>query len=225
MCENRKDNIITGNEIKGAIFDIDGVLLDSLTIWENLGARYLVSIGKLPEEGLGNVLFSMSMEQGAAYLKEHYAPEKTEEDILTGLSDMLRDFYYYEVKAKPGAKDLLAALQDSGIRITAATSSPRDHVERALARNGLLLYFEKIFTSSEIGSGKQSPQIYDAASACMGTPRHGTCVFEDSLYALKTAASAGYHTVGVYDEHGEKDIAGLSKNAEIFVRNLTDLLK
>ena len=51
--------------IKGVIFDIDGVLLDSLEIWTDLGERYLVSIGKAAEAGLADTLFSMSMEQEA----------------------------------------------------------------------------------------------------------------------------------------------------------------
>ena len=94
-------------DIKGVIFDVDGVLLDSLEIWTDLGARYLISIGKSPEEGLADILFSMSMEQGAEYLKENYGIDRSEEDIVTGLRNMLRDFYYYEVQAKPGADQLL----------------------------------------------------------------------------------------------------------------------
>ena len=81
--------------IKGVIFDVDGVLLDSLEIWTDLGERYLVSIGKAAEEGLADALFSMSMEQGAAYLKEHYSVPETTEKIYQGLQDMLRDFYYF----------------------------------------------------------------------------------------------------------------------------------
>ncbi len=50
---------------KGAIFDLDGVLLDSMGIWNDLGARYLRSRGLMPEPGLNEILFSMSMEQGA----------------------------------------------------------------------------------------------------------------------------------------------------------------
>ena len=61
--------------IRAAIFDLDGVLLDSLSIWEDLGARYLRAKGLTPEEGLGKTLFPMSMEQGAAYLKAHYPLE------------------------------------------------------------------------------------------------------------------------------------------------------
>ena len=210
--------------IKGAIFDVDGVLLDSMGIWTDLGARYLMSIGKTPEEGLSEVLFSMSMEQGAEYLREHYSIERSADEIGAGIQDMLRDFYYYEVQPKPGALNLLQAWSEAGIRITAATSSPREHVEKALERNGLLGYVERIFTNDEIGKSKHFPDIYDAAAAFMGTKASETCVFEDSLYALKTAATAGFRTVGVYDGEGETDQEGLRETAEIYVTDLNGLI-
>lgn len=212
-----------GKEIKGVIFDIDGVLLDSMEIWTDLGARYVMSKGKEPEEGLAEILFSMSMEQGAEYLRKNYLPDESAEEIGNGLQDLLRDFYYYEVKAKPGAEDFMKAVQAAGVRITAATSSPRGHVEKALERNGLLGYIEKIFTSYEVGSSKHSPEIYDAAAEFMGLSREETCVFEDSLYALKTAEKAGYHTVGVFDEKGESDQSGLEDSSEIYIRSFEEL--
>ena len=210
-------------DIKGVIFDVDGVLLDSMGIWTDLGARYLVSIGKTPEEGLAEILFSMSMEQGAEYLREHYSIGLTAEEIGTGLQDMLRDFYYYEVQAKPGAQQLLQAVSSAGIKITAATSSPREHIERALERNGLLSYVDRMFTNAEIGKSKHSPDIYDAAADHMGTAPGETCVFEDSLYALRTAAAAGYHTVGVFDSKGESDQEGLRGSAEIYIHELCEI--
>ena len=209
-------------DIKGVIFDVDGVLLDSLEIWTDLGARYLNSIGKAPEEGLADILFSMSMEQGADYLKENYDIDISAEEIATGLRNMLRDFYYYEVQAKPGADQLLRAISDAGIRITAATSSPREHIERALERNGLLGYISRMFTNSEVGKSKHFPDIYDAAAADMHTAPEETAVFEDSLYALKTAAAAGYHTVGVADCKGEPDQDGLKEAADIYISELCE---
>ncbi len=206
--------------IKGVIFDIDGVLLDSMEIWTDLGARYLESFGIEAEEGLAEVLFSMSMEQGASYLKEHYRLAGTEEDIMEGLRGMLRDFYFHEVKAKPGAKELMERFSNAGIKMTAATSSPREHVERALERNGLLGSLSRIFTVAETGISKHSPDIYDRAAAYMGTSRSETLVFEDSLYALKTAADAGYRTVGVFDAKGEADQKGMQETAEIYIRSL-----
>ncbi len=213
------------HEIKGVIFDVDGVLLDSLEIWTDLGARYLISVGKVPEEGLAETLFSMSMEQGADYLKGNYDIDRSAEDIVTGLRNMLRDFYYYEVQVKPGADQLLRAISDAGISITAATSSPREHIERALERNGLLGYISRMFTNSEVGKSKHFPDIYNAAAADMHTAPEETIVFEDSLYALKTAAAAGYHTIGVADCKGEPDQDGLRETADIYISELSEATK
>ena len=213
------------HEIKGVIFDVDGVLLDSLEIWTDFGARYLISIGKVPEEGLAETLFSMSMEQGAEYLKENYDIDRSAEDIVTGLRNLLRDFYYYEVQAKPGADQLLRAISEAGISITAATSSPREHIERALERNGLLGYISRMFTNSEVGKSKHFPDIYNAAAADMHTAPEETMVFEDSLYALKTAAAAGYHTIGVADCKGEPDQDGLRETADIYISELREAVE
>ena len=214
--------MVSARDIKGVIFDVDGVLLDSLKIWKELGARYLVSLGLVPEQGLSDILFSMSMEQGAEYLKEHYAIDRSTQDILDGISGMLRDFYYYEVEAKPGADKLLSLISDAGIRITAATSSPREYVEKALERNGLLGYISSIFTNSEIGKSKHFPDIYNAAAAYMGTSPEETLVIEDSLYAVNTAVAAGYHTIGIADPDGEPDQEGLRQAADLYITELCE---
>ena len=83
--------------IRGAIFDLDGVLLDSMGIWKDLGARYLRSLHIQPEPGLNEILFAMSLEQGAAYLKEHYPLPQSEAEIGEGIARMLEDYYFYEV--------------------------------------------------------------------------------------------------------------------------------
>jgi HAD superfamily hydrolase (TIGR01509 family) len=206
--------------IKGVIFDIDGVLLDSLGIWDDLGARYLMSIGIKPEEGLNEILFSMSMEQGSTYLNEHYNLQKTDAEVSAGISQMLEDFYFDEVLPKPGAKELLEFMRSKGMRITAATSSPRIHVEKALQRNGMLGFIEKLFTNTEVGASKHSPEIYNQAAAYMGTKTSETLVFEDSLYALKTAKNAGFRTVGVYDIKGETDQEGVKNTGDHYVTDL-----
>ena len=102
---------------KAAVFDLDGVLLDSMGIWNDLGARYLRNLGVTPEEGLNEILFSMSMEQGAEYLHTHYALPQSAAEVGAGIADMLRDFYFYEVPAKDGAAALLAALTARGVKL------------------------------------------------------------------------------------------------------------
>ena len=210
--------------IKGAIFDIDGVLLDSMGIWDDLGARYLRSLGKIPEEGLNKILFSMSMEQGAEYLNEHYGLNKSVKETVDGIGRMLEDYYFYEVLLKPGAKEVLEFLKSKNIKMAAATSSPRTHIEKALSRNGLLGHIDKIYTTSEVGVSKHSPDIYNLAADFLKTKPVETLVFEDSLYALKTAKEAGFVTVGVFDEKGESNQAELENQADLYLKKLDDFI-
>lgn len=209
-------------DFRGAVFDVDGVLLDSLPVWQDLGSRYLRSLGVTPEEGLDDVLFAMSMEQGAEYLRKHYALRSALEEVSSGLSKMLETFYYDEVQAKEGADVLLKGFKKQNIPVTLATSSPRDHVTKALERTGLLKYVDKIFTTAELQSSKHSPDIYYDAAGFMNTDPGKTLVFEDSLYALRTAAEAGFFTIGVYDPAGEPDQEGLKNACSLYVRDLNE---
>ena len=185
--------------IKGAIFDVDGTVLDSMTIWEHAGEVYLKNLGIEPEAELGQRTFAMSMEEGAQYLKDTYGLSKSIAGILDDINGVIREFYCYRAPLKPGIRDYLDGLWEKGIRITVATSTDRPLIEAAFARLGIADYFEQIFTCSEVGIGKQQPEIYHRAAAVMGTVPGETLVFEDALHAIETADKAGYQTVGVYD--------------------------
>ena len=141
-------------------------------------------------------------------------------EIRDGIAALLADYYGYEVPAKPGAEELLQFFSRRGIPMAAATSSPRNHVERALTRLGLRPYLKTILTTTEIGESKHAPTIYHRAAVALGTVPAETLVFEDSLYAMQTAKAAGYRTVGVYDGQGEPDQAGLRQAAEVYLTEL-----
>ena len=213
---------IPETEICGAIFDLDGVLLDSMAVWNDLGVRYLQKRGIQPEAGLSQILFSMSMEQGADYLKAKYQLPDTPQEILNGIEQMIRDFYFYEVQPKEGARELLQFLQDQAVKMIAATSSPREHVTKALQRNGLYDYLQQIYTTGEVGVSKHEPVIYQLAANSLGTKPEETLVFEDSLYALKTAKNAGFRAIGVYDADGETDQEGVRQTGELYLTSLLE---
>lgn len=215
--------MVMSKNIKGVIFDVDGVLLDSMGIWEDLGLRYVKSLGLVPEEGLSRKLFSMSMEQGVDYLATNYSIGKTHVEIMQDLHDTLRDYYYYEVQAKSGARVFMDFLKERNIPMIAATSSPREHVTKALERVGLLQYIDSIFTTTEVGESKHSPLIYNMASQKLGESSQNVIVAEDSLYALTTASNAGYITVGVKD-NGEKNQEGLRTISDLYVNDLSEAI-
>ena len=68
--------------IKGAIFDVDGTLLDSMEIWEDVGVRYLRNLGIEPEPGLSKILFPMTVTEGASYVKEHYPLKQSMDQVI-----------------------------------------------------------------------------------------------------------------------------------------------
>lgn len=217
----QKDGL-QGSDIRGAIFDLDGVLLDSMAVWNDLGVRYLRKRGIEPEAGLSQILFSMSMEQGADYLKVQYQLPDTPQEILAGIEQMIQDFYFYEVQPKEGAKELLQFLQEQNVKMIAATSSPREHVTKALQRNGLYTYLQQIYTTGEVGVSKHEPLIYQLAAESLGTKPEETLVFEDSLYALKTAKNAGFRAIGVYDADGETNQEGVRQTGELYLKWLSE---
>ena len=186
--------------LRGAIFDADGTLLDSMHIWRELGARYLESLNVQPEEGLSRVLYPMSLEQSCRYLKTHYHLRDSEDDILSGILGIIAGFYRNEVMLKNGVCDFLSGLKARGIPMVIATSGDRDLLTSALERNVIAGYFEEIFTCSELATTKHEPDIFMACAEFLGLNPEHIGVFEDALFALETAKRAGFITFGVADE-------------------------
>ena len=208
--------------IKGMIFDADGTLLDSMPIWDDLGARYLKGIGIEAEPGLSEILFCMSLEESAAYMKRTYGLSQTEEEIRNGVLAKLDDFYVNEVQAKPGVSEFLRTLHERKVPMMIATSSSRHHIEAAMRRLGFLDYFAGIITCEEVGSGKSRPDIYLKCAEAIGLPPEEVCVVEDVIHAVRTANAAGFPTAGVYDEASAKDTADMKKECSIYLHDLTD---
>lgn len=217
-----KQNQIEKQTIRGAIFDVDGTLLDSMYIWDQAGARYLQSVGAEAEPGLNRILFSMSLADGAVYLKETYGLTQSLEEIHQGILDIVDAFYREEAQAKAGVRELLEAFSAKGVAMTVATSSDKRQIRSALERLDLAKYFQEIFTCGEVGVSKNEPVIFHRAAALMGTKPENTCVVEDGLYAVRTANKAGYVTIGVYDASSDHDWQDLKKEADLALETLED---
>jgi HAD superfamily hydrolase (TIGR01509 family) len=183
----------------GAILDLDGTLLDSTRIWKTAGARYLAGLGIAAPAGLGEVLFPMSMAEGAAYLKARFDLPGSVPAIVAGVNGVVADFYAREAALKPGAQAFLSAMGRAGVPMVLATGTDRGPATAALVRLGILAAFEAVLTCSEVGAGKVSPAIYRAAAARLGRPPGKIWVLEDELTAIRTAAAAGFRTCAVFD--------------------------
>lgn len=95
--------------IRGAIFDMDGTLLDSMPLWDNVGEIYLSRLGIRAKPGLGKILFPMTMQQGAVYLKREYALPLSEAGIVSGINQTVTGFYLHDTPLKNVVRSFLTA--------------------------------------------------------------------------------------------------------------------
>ena len=205
---------------KGAIFDVDGTLLDSMPIWEDAAARFLAGLGIGAQEGLGDIMFRMSLDEGAVYLKNTYGLDMSVEEVKAGVLGVIRDFYVNQVQPKAGVREFLKELSSRRIPMYIATSSNREHIRAAFERLGLYEYFDGMITCEEAGAGKREPTIFLLAAQRMGLAPQDIFVFEDVIHAVRSAGSAGFVTVGVYDKASEPDNEAMRAESSIYLHSL-----
>lgn len=205
--------------IKGAIFDMDGTLIDSMPLWEDCGRVFLSARGITARDDLGETLKSLSMEQTADYLRDAYGISETTSEIIEMINGMVTDAYQRTIPLKRDIAAFLERLRQADVRMCVATATDRPLAEAALGRLGLLPFFERIFTCSEVGAGKDRPDIFEQACAALGTPRGETVVFEDALYAIETARRAGFRVVAIADDASAGDEARIAALSEQYIHN------
>ena len=191
--------------IKGAIFDMDGTLVDSLMFWDHLwgeiGKRYLNDASFRPDESVDKNVRTMIYGDAMAYVREYYNISEDTDAFMSFATEALADFYRQCVKYKTGAIELLEYLKGSGMPICLASATAMKDIKVALASCGLEKYFDHVLSCDDIGAGKDRPDIYLLAKERLGLDAKDICVFEDSCVALETAKSVGFQTVGVFDKY------------------------
>lgn len=206
--------------IKFAIFDLDGTLLDSSEMWRTLGSRYLTFLKKTPEDGLTEKLAEHTMITGARYLREQYDIPYSAEEIVRHLTRMIESYYTEEVSLKEGVPKLLSALRSHCVYMSIATVSDERLGIQALERLGIGDFFAGAVSCSNYGP-KTSPDVFLAAADLIYAIPEETIVFENSLYAVRTAKKAGFVTAAVRDV-SESDQAGLKRTADFYAETLGD---
>ena len=209
--------------IKGAIFDLDGTLLDSMFIWDTIGEDYLRSLGIEPRENLSETFKSFTLEESAEYYRAHYGVTLSVAEIVDGVNSMVEEFYRNTVPLKKGVFEFLEHLSKNGVKMCIATVTDKYLAEAALERLGVRHYFSEIFTCAEVGCGKNDPNIYRTALAFLGTEKRETLVFEDAFHALMTAKNDGFPIAAVYDKHEEKQ-EKLKEIADIYITDFNTVL-
>lgn len=193
-------------KMAGAIFDLDGTLLDSMPFWETVGSRYLEERGIPVPDELPLRLKTMTLPEAADYYRHDFGITETPETICQQLSDMIAEDYRSRAPLKEGVHAMLDHLREKGIPMCVATATGRELVEMALDRLHIDSYFSFWLTCGDLHTSKNLPYIFDECARRLGTPKEQTVIFEDSLHCIQTASRAGYPVVGVYDHSARSEI-------------------
>ena len=208
-----------------AIFDVDGTLLESMFIWEEAVDRTLRQKGIVPEEGLIDAIMHMSMEEGAAYVKERYRLPESSEEILTGIVAVVEQFYREEAGFKKDVRALLDEFKNRNVKMVVATSGSAELAGAALERLGVRDYFLRIFSCGEIGAGKTQPDIFLKAAETLGSTPAETWVFEDAIHAVRTAKRCGFKVTAIYDESSKKDWEEIRSLGDVVLEEADSYMK
>ena len=184
---------------KAAIFDLDGTLLDSMSIWSNLAQEFLLRHNINEEIDLDGKLGVISMRNALEYLIKEFAIDISLDAAYRETWQIVEEFYRSCATVKPGIRRILDHLQKNNIPCGVITATETDLVVPALERAGLSGYFQEIFSCSALQTSKRTPEIFFRMSQVLGVAPADTVVFEDALYAAVTARNAGYAVAAVFD--------------------------
>lgn len=213
--------------IKGVIFDIDGTLLDSMPLWNNLGERYLQKLGFTEEEteGLSQRISTMPFAEGIHYIKKEYSLDIAEERIREQLQEMIAKAYRDEIALKAGAKEYLQFLKERGIPCILATAGDASLATAALKRLKVWEEFRGLLLCEEFNTSKREAKIYQLAMERLSLSRpEEVLVCEDVLHAVKSAKQAGFQVCGILDEANREDWAMIQEVADLTIKDFQELV-
>ena len=200
--------------IEGAVYDLDGTLLDSSWVWEKVDEKFLGDRGFQVPDDYVDEISPLGAERVAVYTIERFGLNEDKDDIVREWIEMAKKEYATEVVCKPYAKEFLEELQKLNIKMAVATSSDRELFMKTLEREGILKYFQKIVTVDEVERGKGYPDIYEEAARRIKVNPHKCLVFEDILAGVTGASLGEFNVVAVFDEkskHNWEKIKSISK--------------
>ena len=206
-----------------AVFDLDGTILDSMYIWQNVGAEFLKEIGVIPPPDLHETLKSMGLREAAGYFISVLNVQMDYDAIVDRINEMVGLNYTFNFQLKPGVREFLDKLKALDVKMCIATATDYPHVETALKRLGVFDCFEFILTCQQVKTGKENPKIYLEASKMLDADIDDVVIFEDALHAACTAKNAGFYVIGVYDSSADEDVDDLKKACDEYVYSLNDV--
>lgn len=217
-----------GREIDGAIFDLDGTLLDSMWVWDKVDRDFLAENGQIVTPDYTEAVKQMHFNEAALYTKTRYNLPQSTQQIKDRWIEMVEEEYAHDIFLKPYALDALKKLIARGVRIGYATTLFNQVARPCLMHNGIygdsLGELCPLTTIEEVARGKGFPDIYELAARKINVPPSRCMVFEDIPLAMDGALKGGFGFCGVYDRYSNAHLDFASR-CENYISDFSQLVK
>lgn len=211
-------------KIKGAIFDLDGTLLDSMWVWNKVDIDFLGARGFGVPPDYQKAIGAMGFYETACYTIDRFGLKENPKDIMKEWNDMAERTYHREVLVKAHAKELLSDLRNRGIHLGVATASYASLFMECLRHNEVYDFFDCFTETSEVSRGKGFPDIYIKAAEKMDCAPEECLVFEDLHQGILAAKEGGFHTIGVYDPASGDSWEEIRRDADYAIQDFQQFL-
>lgn len=211
-------------DFKAAIFDLDGTLIDSMGVWEEIDKEFLKKRNKSISRDYIEKINSMSFKEVAEYTIERFNLKESVEDLIREWNEMAIYQYANNIKTKPNVKEYLKKLKENNIKIGLATSSPKLLYEPVLKNNNIYEYFDVLTSVEDVKRDKNYPDIYLLVAQKLELNPQDCVGFEDILIAVNTMKKAGFKVIGVYDKYANSEINEIKKLSDKFIYDFKELL-
>ncbi len=182
--------------LRAAIFDMDGVIVDSHPVHKKTWRKFLESLGKeIDEEHLNFIMEGRKRDEILRYFLGELSDEQVR--ALGHQKEQLFREESADMKAIDGLREFLWQLSEAKIRLAVASSGSNGRVNYVLDLLDLRHYFQAIITGDQVKYGKPDPTIFRVACDHLRVQPSETLVFEDSVSGVRAAKAAGMRCVGV----------------------------
>ena len=190
--------------IKLFLFDLDGTILDSSKIWNDIDLLFFKNHNLIMGEDYHIAIAPLTLEETATYTKNTYKLDIDEEQIMKEWSDLAIKEYAENVNLKKGVKEFLDYLKNKNVHLAIATSCNEEMFKPCLERYGIVSYFEHFYTSQNLKINKSNTNFFKEILNEYKIEPDQILFFEDSLASMKCAKSLGFNVVAVMDKKWEK---------------------
>lgn len=211
-------------EFKGAIFDLDGTILDSMWVWEQVDVNFLGNRGISVPKDYAKEISAMNIITAAEYTIARFGLPETAEQVAAEWYDMAMKEYAEDVQLKAGAREYMAYLKAKDVKLAVATSSPRELFLPCLENNEIFEFFDTIVTTMEVERGKDFPDVYEEAARRISLKPSECMVFEDILKGIKAAKQGGFYVVALEEDHAIEDREEIRQVSHKYIKDFEELM-